>query len=466
MGASYDVGTIPRFFGTNMSKPERWYWMLVVPLLIGGLVLWAVLPRLLVNPASPQYQSPRQKAPSPSLASQPLTGSASCSARGCHGSIEPALDSERCQLNEYTSWTRDPHADAYRVLFNKRSTKIVKLLGGDKPAHDDPRCLACHTNPLLATGPDASAFEREERLFGVGCESCHGSANQWLVAHTRPDWRTNKTAFAIPDLTDPVVQVRTCMGCHVGAAPTANSPQRDVNHDLIAAGHPRLNFEFGSYQANMPAHWRPRKQNEADVWAVGQRLSAEAALALLAHRAKAGPWPEFAEYDCFACHHSLALSSWRQADDSGRQPGTMPWGSWYFAMIPSVTGELPKLDALRTVMQRRLPHRGEVSAKTEAALKELHGVKNDSAFDRRRLLAFVNDKRFNAPPSWDGIEQIYLALHAVNQANPDAKVAKLLADLTPLRAVAPGYSGPLAFPKNGYPAFDPKAILGRIKELQ
>jgi hypothetical protein len=452
-------------FGTDMKKPERWYWMLVMPLFIGGILLSAVLMRLLIHPASSEYQLSRQQSPLP-LASMPLIGSASCSARGCHGGIEPASDPTRCQQIEYTSWTRDSHADAYRTLFNERSKRIVKLLGGDKPAHDEPRCLACHANPMLATGPNASAIEKEERLFGVGCESCHGSANQWLTAHTRLDWRAKKNAYAMPDLTDPIVQARTCVGCHVGAAPTNKSPLRDVNHDLIAAGHPRLNFEFGSYQANMPAHWRPRKQVEVDVWAVGQRVSAEAALELLAHRAKTGPWPEFAEYDCFACHHSLAQPSWRQATGSGRQPGTILWGSWYFAMLRPISGELPELDALTTLMQRPLPPRREVLARVEVALLELRNVKKTRSFDHARLLAIVNDQQFNTALGWDQVEQVYLALHALNQTNPDAKVAKVLTDLTPLRALPPGSAGPLSWPQNGNKAFDPKTIVERFKGLR
>src|SRR5207249_3285217 len=110
-----------------------------------------------------------------------------------------------CPQNEYSQWAHDPHADAYRMLFNERSQSIAKRLGSDKKAHEDRRCLACHVNPLLAKLPLEDAHVREEMQFGVSCESCHGAANAWLVAHTRADWRSNKCLYAMPDLTDPAI---------------------------------------------------------------------------------------------------------------------------------------------------------------------------------------------------------------------------------------------------------------------
>ena len=239
------------------------YWKVTLPLLLTALIVGVGAARSLLWPmpvvTNGQTENAGRGKPEKSL---PLVGTASCSARGCHGSIEPAVDPDRCGQNEYTRWTHDRHADAYRVLFAARSRNIVKHLGGKAQAHEDPRCLACHVTPLLASLPQDSAFVQEEKLFGVGCESCHGSATEWLAPHTARDWQQKKAARAMPDLADPMVHAKACVGCHVGAAPDKNIPVRDVNHDLIAAGHPRLNFEFGSYQANMPAHWRPKKKSE------------------------------------------------------------------------------------------------------------------------------------------------------------------------------------------------------------
>jgi hypothetical protein len=48
----------------------------------------------------------------------------------------------------------------------------------------------------------------------------------------------------------------------------------------------------------------------------------------LARRANGPIWPEYAELDCFACHHSLTRpeDSWRQERGyAGRRPGNPPW---------------------------------------------------------------------------------------------------------------------------------------------
>ena len=57
--------------------------------------------------------------------------------------------------------------------------------------------------------------------------------------------------------------------------------------DLIAAGHPRLDFEFSAYHANLPKHWdrtqdksRNQESLKARLWVAGQVASAEAAAQL------------------------------------------------------------------------------------------------------------------------------------------------------------------------------------------
>src|SRR5262249_44082077 len=146
---------------------------------------------------------------------------------------------------------------------------------------------------------------------GFGCESCHGPAEHWLAPHTAPaSWsRMNdqtKRGLGFWPLQRMADRAQVCVSCHVG------EKDRDVNHDLIAAGHPRMNFAFDTYLANLPRHWQPDKDRDLEsAWLVGEVVSAHAALELLAHRAEktAKPWPEFAEYDCFACHHNLTADN-------------------------------------------------------------------------------------------------------------------------------------------------------------
>src|SRR5207247_8943586 len=90
-----------------------------------------------------------------------------------------------------------------------------------------------------------------------------------------------------------------------------------------------------------------RPDFEARAWLIGQLVSARAALRLLEARAVAAAqaekqlkedpraevklaWPEFAEYDCFACHHGLQPPPrWRQLRGfPGRRAGALPWGTW------------------------------------------------------------------------------------------------------------------------------------------
>jgi hypothetical protein len=451
-----------------MAKRHQWLWKAIVPPMLGALMFGLVWSHW---PLGSSFQAGKKGASERttpvSAAGRPLAGTASCSARGCHGAIEPVLNPAQCRQNEYNLWADDRHADAYRALFNDRSRDIARLLGGSKKAHEDPRCLACHTNPRLAFVAEDASFVHEERLFGVGCESCHGSASSWLVAHTAADWRVKKRAYEMPDLTDPALQARTCAGCHVGAASDKEAPLRDVNHDLIAAGHPRLNFEFGAYQANMPAHWRPRQKSEAHLWAVGQMVSARAALELLRHRAKSGTWPEFAEYDCFACHHSLAQPSYRQqADRRAGKPGTLAWGSWYFALTREVAGELPALDGLERKMQVLAPNRQEAAAKAKDALDELKkhqlaGVKNgqDEPVVRKRILERLRNGKLSVTPGWDSSEQLYLALHALEPS-------QALNVLTTERAFPSGFGGPLSWPRDGRPPFEPNRFLEKLKAYQ
>ena len=86
-------------------------------------------------------------------------------------------------------------------------------------------------------------------------------------------WRDTKNLATRADL---------CATCHVG------TDRADVNHDLIAAGHPRLSFELGSFVATMPPHWdvarekRQRPDLEAKLWAVGVSLKPAAFEANLA----------------------------------------------------------------------------------------------------------------------------------------------------------------------------------------
>jgi Cytochrome c554 and c-prime len=400
-----------------------------------------------------------------------MLGTASCSGRACHGGLGTA-GSKGC---EYTTWMLqpDPHTRAFAVLDSERSRRMVKNLRRLKVDLDevlpqaDALCLSCH-GPAALAGPGASND-------GFACESCHGPADKWLQPHTAAAWAkrsaADKRALGFQPMDSLADRARVCTACHVGAG------ERDVNHDLIAAGHPRLNFEFDTYYANLPRHWQPER-DQGHKGLVGQTVCAEAALQLLAYRAETRhhkPWPEFAEYDCFACHHDLQARSGRQARGYGQRiPGTLPWSDWYYALPaalggPELRGDLATLGRL---MAQPLPDQKQVkqAAQTSAdRLKAWLAAAKDRPTPSALFPKLIADDRTLFPrtgdsitvANWDSAAQMTLALQAEYQErkidNPQA--AKALTELF----------GLLQFSKTGSfdspVTFDGPALVKQIQEV-
>ncbi len=235
-------------------------------------------------------------------------GVASCAAASCHGSLEKSATPLQSAV---TVWTqKDPHARSYFTLRSESSRKMLAALrqlpsvAQAKP-ETDPLCLKCH-----ATGVSeewrGSKFDPSE---GVGCENCHGAAGKWKAMHDLPSWQTlpdaEKTSYGMRPLRDPVVRADVCATCHQG------SPDREVTHDLIAAGHPALYLDITPQNYRLPHHWdkaidRRQPDFAARLWVSGQIIGVRMSMENLASSAK-NPnkaWPEFSEYDCLSCHHT------------------------------------------------------------------------------------------------------------------------------------------------------------------
>src|SRR5262245_2222433 len=251
-----------------------------------------------------------------------LVGTLSCASASCHGSPQPTSSATTINHQEYLHFLAgDPHAQAARRMTEPRYLDVLRRASQQDPAAAT-RCAACH-DPLGA----ASELAQQPPGRGIGCESCHGAARDWLTVHYEQGVSRERLAqLGMRDTKQVLVRARVCASCHVG------SPGRDVNHDLLAAGHPPLLFELASHQALIRhKHWddtarRQREPNyEVQLWAAGQLASADAALSLLASRAeqanKTGPWPEFAESDCRSCHRPLA------AEVAGSR-GSPAWQTW------------------------------------------------------------------------------------------------------------------------------------------
>jgi hypothetical protein len=356
--------------------------------------------------------------------------------------------------NEYTTWIeRDPHAGAYGVLFDARSAEIIKNLAfpgvASVPAHQNVRCLACHCEPHVGS---ATGLARH-RVDGVGCEACHGSAANWVDAHTAPTvWdrlsAAEKELKGMVNVKDPLALATTCVGCHVGAPADAGRdlPLRDVNHELLAAGHPRLNFEFATFLANLPPHW---KQSEGDTdsrasvrpWALGQVAGARAAVTLLADRARraeatgsAASWPEFAEYDCSSCHHGLTPTSARQRrPPSSGLLGQSSWGNWYLSMPSRIlqegTTENMAFNSLTKHLEQPLPSLKPLPKLTGTALNTLAKIEAELNKAKDHDLTGVYRERLQriAPPkdltSWELAEQLSLTAVSLDRARLPRSIA-------------------------------------------
>ncbi len=255
-------------------------------------------------------------------------GPGSCSATACHGGIRPMANSRILQ-NEYSTWVlQDKHAQAYRALETPVAQRMAKIMGLES-ATGAARCLACHA---LSVPPEKRGREFDISE-GVTCENCHGPASGWLGQHTLKNWKHEQSvALGLHDLPNLEKRTQQCLTCHMGTG------EKNVDHELIAAGHPDLVFELDSYQVVMPMHWKKPEDPAMGIrtWGVGQAVKLREALNRLSRRAEGPVWPEFAEMECFACHHDLtkADKSWRQERGyQNRRPGNPPWNAAHYAVL-------------------------------------------------------------------------------------------------------------------------------------
>jgi hypothetical protein len=441
-------------------KPRLW---LLASALIGLLMYlsWQGAP------SSADTKPGAAPAPGSSPAPHVLVGAGSCAAAACHnGNFAHGSTG-----SEYTTWiTRDPHAKAYEVLFAEAATAMQKHLKRPAPAHEDRRCLQCHVAP----GHDATKRPSYFPTDGVSCESCHGPAQKWLNLHHLDAWqsldRAAKKALGMNDTRALSGRAQVCAPCHVGTAGA------DVDHDLIAAGHPRLHFEFAAFHAYMPRHWPDAKDRagrpdfDAQLWTAGQLATAKASLELLAGRAadKNKPWLEFAEHDCLACHHDLRLPSWRQQLGYGkRKAGALPWhGNRSLVQNALATRDAANdtpffkhLDAIQAAFDAGNPERRAIArdAKSAAELLILRLATWEETPLRsdwvEQLHRAIRKDAAQTISGWDEVTGIQLALAALEQARPGLKLTAFdnpLARLDP-----PTYRGNSRL-------FEPAALRARL----
>lgn len=367
-----------------------------------------------------------------------LIGVVGCNAVSCHGGSSLVG-------GEAGAWQlRDTmHRRAYEILFNEVSVAMAKKLDlkndkGEKiGAHQHARCLACHSS---SRDPKPNHGDRFAIEYGVGCESCHGAAGDWIAKHTTRTWKSLSTAqksdLGFRDLHSLTTRAETCVACHIG------SPAATVDHDLIAAGHPRLAFEMSSFHSMLPRHWDASAETQQDpgqeirLWAIGQAASAKAMADIVGSRAKQAVrneethlLPDFAEFDCNACHHNLAEPTLGRP--TLRQAlGTPRWGSW---SVPSAkflahgTASEKSLESLLEVMRQsrlRSAPAGEVVTAAQRASDDLASwlhsqehARYDAAHASQLLHRVIDEKSDTQwQLNWDGQMQRFLAIAAASQS--------------------------------------------------
>ena len=246
-------------------------------------------------------------------------GDTSCGKSPCHGGPVP-VDPPQTGCGDVPnawkwSWTQwrnkrvDRHGRAYETLTRPDSQAIGRYMK-ISPTESE-KCLVCHA-PAATPMPDGNWKRRD----GVSCEHCHGGSEFWKEAHTQSDWKQTKSGPAgrgFYDNSNFRLRAEKCAECHV-----------EIDHEIVAGGHPPLQFEMVAY-AQLMKHWndsedRAKSPDCADpaLWTVGQLVGLRRAAAMVAHRAGdsdyqgLGKFGHFEDRNCYQCHHKLVEDALRQ----------------------------------------------------------------------------------------------------------------------------------------------------------
>jgi hypothetical protein len=393
-------------------------------------------------------------------------GPGSCAASACHGGIQ-ARDTTKVLQNEYSTWiVQDRHSRAYNVLLQPTAQRMAQILAIGLPEKSQ-KCLVCHA---LAV-PDAQTGRPFDISEGVSCENCHGPSSLWLGPHVQTAaLHADMVKLGLVDNKDLIVRAEKCLTCHLGA------PGMQVDHAMLAAGHPDLTFELDSFSSIEPPHWVERAPDQkapiADplfgvrIWSVGQAVQLREGMLRVARDARGPVWPEYTELDCFTCHHSLTKpeDSWRQAAGyPGRRPGNPPYNIARFvvfrhfarAIDPSGAAALEKdVNEVYSLASDLQPDRARLASAADTAARAasaLEGEVKNAAYDSARtstlMHAIASDADAISFAGERSAEQATMALDSLytaetKQSAPDPAVRSAIDDLYKLLENPSAYNAP------------------------
>jgi hypothetical protein len=410
-----------------------------------------------MNAQQEQAKSPGQK----------YLGPGSCAASACHGGIQPR-EATKVLQNEYSTWiVQDRHSRAYTVLTQPLARRMAAILKIGSPEKEQ-KCLVCHA----LAAPAAEMGRPFDPADGVSCESCHGPSSLWLGPHVESTARhADMVKLGMVDNQNLVTRSERCLTCHLG------TPGVEVDHEMLAAGHPDLTFELDSFISIEPPHWvekaADQKQPIADplygvrIWSVGQVVQLRESMLRLARHVSGPVWPEYTEMDCFTCHHSLTKpqDSWRQAAGyPGRRPGNPPYNIARYvvfrhfarAVDPAAAAQLEKnMSDVYALASELQPDRAKLAAEalsTGQTARDLTAKVEYATYDRTRTESLMREISGDADAiSFEGersAEQATMALDSLylaetNRTQPNAALRSSIDGLYKLLENPSAYNAPV-----------------------
>jgi len=387
------------------------------------------------------------------------------------------LDRTICRMNEWQYYDqKDKHQIAFRTLQSPRSQAMVEQLGHrDRKATAVGACVACHAVGL----PEIVQLEPEALAEGVTCVACHGPYADWVRIHPesillvgraggnqaragRIDWtdltrKDKERQFGMTDLWDPVRRAETCASCHVGHF----AQGKVVTHAMYAAGHPPLpGFETATFGDEEPRHWQylrektperlsrlklpdPHNLEQTQLVAVSGLVVLREWMTLFADQASASkpnpveaPWPDFARFDCYACHHELQAKdgvSWRQVRSRNGHPGRPTAPEWPLILVQlGIQAANPRQAAMHETQfkqhlaefhesmkvrpfgdpERVIPAARKTAAWADSLLKSLNQTTFDAA-QAHQMLEKLCEMARESIPDYDSARQLAWAFRVI-----------------------------------------------------